>query len=127
MPVMRGYILLVEDDPGLRDVLTLRLNEMGYTVKGAVTGDEALGFVDAETPDLVISDVSLPGGMNGYWICEQLRQRFINDYIPVILITGSANERMTGLRAGADDFLSKPFNFEELAVRVKTLVRIREH
>lgn len=123
----KGYILVVEDDLGMSEALQEYLIGEGYGVKSTESGSVALTMVEEETPDLVISDVHLKDGMTGYQVCERIRSRFINDYVPVILITGSMGQRISGLKAGADDFLSKPFNLEELRIRIQALIRIREH
>jgi len=120
-------ILVVDDTPKnvklLADVLTVK----GYTVVTATSGREALAKVEAEGPDLLLLDVVMPE-MSGYEVCRQIRDNAATKVLPVVMVTAldPAEERVKGIEAGADDFLTKPINQAELLARVKSLLRIKE-
>lgn len=119
-------ILVVDDTPAnlklLGDLLTLK----GYAVIPAASGEEALKRVAEQVPDLVLLDVMMPG-LNGYEVCRAIRADPATGVLPVVLVTSldPAQERIKGLEAGADDFLSKPIHQAELLARVKSLLRIK--
>jgi DNA-binding response OmpR family regulator len=120
-------ILVVDDTPKnvklLADILTVK----GYTVVTAASGAEALRQVEAEKPDLVLLDVVMPE-MSGYEVCRKIRENPATQILPVVMVTAldPGEERIKGLDAGADDFLTKPINQAELLARVKSLLRIKE-
>jgi len=120
----RARILLVDDEPTNR-VLVRAYLESTYDVFEAADGPSALALLDKISFDLVILDVMMPE-MSGFEVCERIKQR--NDYLPVILLTAldRQEERNAGLGAGADDFLSKPVDPQELTLRVGTFVRLRQ-
>ncbi len=115
-------ILLVEDEEHLLKTITLNLELEKYAVTTATNGFEALKQFRNNTFDLIILDVMLPE-MNGFDVCEQIRQD--NTKIPILFLTarGSGSDRVQGLKLGADDYLTKPFNLEELLLRVEILIR----
>ncbi|MEL6124816.1 MAG: response regulator transcription factor [Pseudomonadota bacterium] len=115
-------IVLVEDNESLRKGITYRLNDDGHSVDALGDGEEADAFLSRESADLVILDITLPG-QSGLDVLRKMRQR--GDPSPVILLTArsSTEDRVTGLDAGADDYLSKPFAMDELAARVRALSR----
>ena len=123
----RAKILLVDDLPAniklLKDLLVVN----GYDVNTAATGAEALARIEKERPELVLLDVMMPG-MNGYEVCQKIRDNRDTAFIPVVMVTSldPAEERIRGIEAGADDFLARPINQQELLARVRSLVRIRE-
>ncbi|MGC8874616.1 MAG: response regulator [Chloroflexia bacterium] len=124
----KARILVVEDNDDNRRLLSIYLNREGYEVIEACNGAEALEKVLAERPDLVLSDVQMPG-TDGYSLCQQLKQNPDTERIPVILITAvytSLEDTLQGLRLGANDFISRPFRQSELLVRVQTQLRIKE-
>jgi len=120
-------ILVVDDTPHNIRLLVDLLTAKGYAVITATSGQAALEQVKAERPDLVLLDVMMPG-MDGYEVCAKLRENPANGVLPVVMVTAldPSQERIKGLEAGADDFLTKPVNKAELLARVRSLLRIKE-
>jgi adenylate cyclase len=120
-------ILVVDDDPRNVRLLAHLLTTKGYAVVTATSGPEALVKVKAERPDLVLLDVVMPE-MTGYEVCQKIREDLATEILPVVMVTAldPAQERVKGLEAGADDFLTKPINQLELLARVRSLLRIKE-
>ena len=118
-------ILLVEDEENLHDALKLNLELEGYEVTGCYDGAMALKIVNQEHFDLIILDVMLPE-INGIAVCETIRLN--NQEIPILILSAknSSADRVLGLKKGADDYLTKPFNLEELLLRVDKLIRKSE-
>lgn len=115
-------ILLVEDDPYMRQALNLTLTRQNYTVELAQDGEMAWELIESNTYDLVVLDVLLPK-IDGISLCQKLRA--IQNYTPILLLTGlsSGSDKVMGLDAGADDYVVKPFDVEELLARVRVLLR----
>ena len=113
-------ILIIEDDPDIREVIRLLLENDGYTVTEAANGVNGLQLLTEDT-DLVILDIMMPG-MSGLKTCEKLRQ---HSTVPVLFLTARVQEsdKLLGLMAGGDDYLTKPFSYAELLGRVKALIR----
>jgi adenylate cyclase len=120
-------ILVVDDTPRNVKLLADLLAVKGYSVVTALSGPEALHKIEQEQPDLVLLDVVMPE-MSGYEVCRKLRETPETGILPVVMVTAldPAEERIKGIEAGADDFLTKPINQAELLARVKSLLRIKE-
>lgn len=114
-------VLVVDDEPGIVHLITLYLQQAGYAVLSAATGAGALGAVERYQPDLVVLDIGLPD-IDGYVVCRELRERVST---PIIMLTarGAPRDRIAGLEGGADDYVSKPFQPDELVARVRAVLR----
>ena len=115
-------ILLVEDEESIREALRLNLELEGHEVVASGNGKKALELIEGQHFDLLLLDVMLPD-LDGFSITEQVR--LTNHEIPILILTAKdmAQDRVTGLKKGADDYLTKPFNLEELLLRVNNLLR----
>jgi two-component system alkaline phosphatase synthesis response regulator PhoP len=118
-------ILLVEDEENLQEALKLNLELEGYTVSSSFDGASALKMIHQEHYDLIILDVMLPE-VDGIAVCESIRLQQIDIPILILSAKNSSADRVLGLKKGADDYLTKPFNLEELLLRVEKLIRKNE-
>ena len=128
-PVDEGQLVLViDDDPGVRRTLTSLLRENGIAVISAADGQDGLDTVRDTLPDLVLCDVVMPR-VDGFEVCRQLRADPETRLTPLVLITGlgAQDDRIQGIEAGADDFISKPFDEVELLARVRSLLRVKSY
>jgi two-component system alkaline phosphatase synthesis response regulator PhoP len=119
---MNQRILLVEDEPGLVMTLTDRLLTEGYAVETAEDGEAGLARAESAAFDLIILDVMLPR-KNGFDVCRDLRQRGIHSPIIMLTARGQVFDRVVGLKLGADDYVTKPFEMIELLARIEALLR----
>jgi two-component system alkaline phosphatase synthesis response regulator PhoP len=115
-------VLLVEDEPGLLLTLTDRLSNEGYVVETASDGETGLHRAAGESFDLIILDVMLPR-LNGFDVCRDLRQRGVSTPIIMLTARGQVVDKVIGLKLGADDYLTKPFEMIELLARIESLLR----
>jgi len=113
-------ILIIDNDPIVRQVLSARLSSLGYTVLVSSTGKTALGFFERESPDLVILDIAL-SKFDGYEMCRKIREEAKT---PIIILTalGNLSNRLLGFNVGADDYILKPFSPKELEVRIRSIL-----
>ncbi|MGV9910529.1 response regulator transcription factor [Streptomyces tendae] len=124
---VRQRLLLVEDEPTLRELLSASLHLAGFQVIPAETGAEAVDAVREERPDLIVLDVMLPD-FDGFEVARRLRERpagHHGTHPPILFLTArdAAEDRISGLRAGGDDYVTKPFNLEELVLRIQAVLR----
>ena len=124
----RTRILAVDDSPLDLQILEDQLKSEGYLVSSARDGEEALAKVASEPPDLILLDVIMPK-LDGYEVCRRLKSDGRTILIPVVMVTSlqATQERIKGIEAGADEFLSKPFNRQELMTRVRSLLKLKRH
>ena len=118
----QARILIAEDDQGVRTSLTRALTFQNYNVTAVNDGAQALEAVDAQLPDLVILDVSMPH-VDGLTACRMIREKYQS--LPILMLTArhEVSDRVAGLDAGADDYVVKPFALEELSARVRSMLR----
>lgn len=123
----KATILVADDSETNRDLLCDILTEEGYKVIRAADGDQALNVIREKRVDLALLDVMMPG-KTGFEVCISIKSRPETFFIPVVLVTGltSVGERIEGIKSGADDFLSKPVNKQELLARARSLLRMKE-
>lgn len=117
-----GTILVVDDEPRLVRLVREILTAVGYKVHSAKDGEEALAATAVEQPDLILLDIVLPGDVDGYEVCNRIREF---SSVPVIMLTAKTRDvdMLRGFDVGADDYLTKPFNAKELIARVKAVLR----
>src|SRR3989454_571355 len=121
---MAAEVLVVEDEPDIRNLIVLHLSREGFRCRTAKSGPEALREPRAATPDLVILDLMLPD-LDGLEVCRRLRSDAATATIPIIMLTAKADEvdRVVGLEMGADDYVAKPFSPKELIARIPAVLR----
>jgi two-component system, OmpR family, KDP operon response regulator KdpE len=119
---MKETILVVDDEPRVVRLVTEVLTAMGYRVLPAASGKSGIERVAMEQPDLVLLDILMPSGPDGYEVCRRIREF---SQVPVIMLTAKAQESdmLHGFDVGADDYLTKPFSAKELVARVKAVLR----
>ena len=121
---MSSRVLIVEDEPDIRELVVHHLKRDGYLVSAASSGEEALRQVQAAAPDLVLLDLMMPE-MDGLEVCRRLRQDPATVSLPIVMLTAKGDEvdRVLGLEIGADDYIVKPFSPKELLARVRAVLR----
>ena len=122
---MSAHILLVEDETHIAQGLVFNLEAEGYRVTHVETCRAAMALIDNNPPDLVVLDLMLPDG-HGLTVCQQIRRK--DKQLPILILTaqGSVEDRVQGLREGADDYLAKPFSLDEFLLRVNGMLRRSE-
>ena len=126
LPDRKPKILVVDDVPLNVELLRTYLNTAGYLVFEAGDGEQAMQMVAQKKPDLLLLDIMMPK-MNGFEVCKQLKSDPKTRFIPIVMVTAlqSIEDKVQGIEAGADDFITKPFNKMELLARVRSLLRIK--
>ena len=124
---MKPCILLIEDDGDMRDLVGGHLEHAGFEVHSAEDGIKGQALAHQVDPDVILLDLMLPK-VDGLTLCQRLRREARTEKIPILMITalGGTKDKVTGFNSGADDYLTKPFDLEELVVRVKALMRRSE-
>jgi len=122
--IMRGTILVVDDEPDQLEVVKTILSDAGFSVAITTNGFDALKLVDKSLPGLIIVDANMPK-MNGFALCESLRRAPATAGIPIIMLTGLTGNlsRMNGLLHGASAYMTKPYKIDELIARVNELMK----
>ncbi|OGL27672.1 MAG: DNA-binding response regulator [Candidatus Rokubacteria bacterium RIFCSPLOWO2_12_FULL_69_21] len=121
---MAARVLVVEDEPDIRDLIVFHLEREGFRARTAQNGADALKQIRTAPPDLVVLDLMLPE-LDGLEVCRRLRQDPSTAAVPVIMLTAKGDEadRIVGLELGADDYITKPFSPKELVARIKAVLR----
>lgn len=124
---MKTRILLIEDDPALRKLLKEALPESIFIIDTAETGRQGLDVIVRRKPDLILLDWNLPD-LNGFEVCKYIKQNKDCAHIPIIMVTvySELNRKVSALEVGADDYITKPFEIEELIARIKAVLRRRQ-
>jgi len=117
-------VLVVEDEPNIRELVCLHLRHEGYTCEAVADGQAALARAQGETFDLMVLDLMLPG-LDGLSLCRAVRNGRLNADVPILMLTARREEadKVVGLESGADDYLTKPFGVRELVARARALLR----
>ncbi len=120
---MRKKILVVDDDPEVRELLGFNLKKAGFAIGTAANGVEALKKACSVSPDLILLDLMMPE-LDGFAVCEILRRDPATSAIPILIVTAVSGQlaRLTGLESGATDYMTKPFSPKDLVARVKELL-----
>jgi len=124
----RGVVLVADDEQANRALLVRLLTTAGYKVHTAADGASALAALDRYHPDIVLLDVQMPG-LDGFEVCRQVKLQPATRLTPVVMVTGlhEREHRISGINAGADDFIVKPFDADELRARVRSLIKLKRY
>jgi len=121
---MADKVLVVDDELEIRDLLGRFLTEQGYEATLASNGEEAVELAEKENPKAILLDIKMPG-IDGIETCKRLKAKEKTRFIPVIMATALWDTYLDAIEAGAEDFVTKPFNLTELSHRVKSILRVR--
>ncbi len=123
----KAKILIVDDDPDIRDVLNLTLTQEGYDVLEAENGKVGVDLLKEKAPNLIIVDYNMPV-LNGPGLCAAVKKDILLSHLPIIMLTGKSDvtDKISGINAGADDYVVKPFEPQELLARIKMILRRSE-
>ncbi len=123
----QGRILVVEDDPDIGNMLNIYFTGQGYDIEVSRRGNDALGLCQQKLPQLIVLDINLPD-TDGYTVCRTLRTNTRTKHVPVIFLTDKddRSDRIAGLELGADDYITKPFDIEELRLRIGNAIKASE-
>ena len=121
MTIAETSILIVDDEPALREALTYSLTREGYAVRSAATSAEAFAKIDRQMPNFIVLDLGLPDA-DGLELCRRVRSR---SSVPILMLTARQSEvdKIVGLEMGGDDYMTKPFSMRELLARIKAILR----
>jgi two-component system sensor histidine kinase/response regulator len=122
---VQGKILTVDDDPNNITIIEELLDD-NYELKTATSGEEALEIAQQFRPDIILLDIMMPG-MNGYEVCRKLREHCTSEYTKIIMVSARAmvSERLEGYKSGADDYITKPFDGDELLAKIKLYMELK--
>jgi len=122
--MQKAKILIVDDDPDILDILKITLDEENYDVIQASNGEDAVKLIQEKSPNLVILDYNMPR-MNGKEVCQKVKQDFLLQHLPIVMLTGKGEivDKVHGIDAGADDYIVKPFEPQELLARIRMILR----
>ena len=125
--MQKTKILIIDDDPDIRDVLNITLTEEGFDVTEAPNGEEGLKLALKRTPDLIIVDYKMPK-MDGRQLCKEIKKDILLSHMPIIMLTGKSDvsDKIGGIESGADDYVVKPFEPKELLARIRMIIRRSE-
>ncbi len=123
----KGRLLVVEDDPDIGNMLRIYFTGQGYDIEVVTRGEAALQIVQQQLPQLIVLDINLPD-IDGYTLCSKLRTNNRTKHVPIIFLTekDDRSDRIAGLELGADDYITKPFDIEELRLRIGNSIRASE-
>jgi diguanylate cyclase (GGDEF)-like protein len=124
---MKTKILIVDDDPDIRDILKIALSEENYEIIEADNGEDAIKIIQTKSPDLVLLDYKMPK-LDGRQVCKIVKEDILLQHLPIIMLTakGDIEDKVEGISSGADDYIVKPFEPKELLARIKMVLRRTE-
>ena len=121
-------VLVIEDDEGIVEFVKLGLRYENFHVESADEGEEGIDLAQRVNPAIIILDIGLPGDIDGLEVCRRLRQNPTTQKIPILMLTAmsDSSHKVEGLNTGADDYLAKPFDFDELVARIRAILRLQQ-